>query len=130
MADARPPLLIFDGDCGFCTTSAEWVAKGWPPGPQAVAWQHLGPTGLGALGLTVQEAETAVQWVDAEGRKFGGHRAIARSLMASGGWRRAAGMVLSVPPFSWGAAAAYPVISRHRHRLPGGTPACRMPDRG
>ena len=128
MVDPAQGLLIFDGDCGFCTSSAEWVARGWRPGRRAVPWQHLGPSGLADLGLTVHDAESSVWWVDADGRKFGGHRGIAKSLRASGGWRRAAGIALSVPPLSWAGAGAYPVISRYRHRLPGGTPACRRPE--
>ena len=121
--------MIFDGDCGFCTSSAEWVSRGWRPGPRAVPWQHLGKAGLEGLGLTVQDAEASVRWVDRDGRRFSGHRAIAKSLMACEGWKRAAGIALSVPPVSWVAAAAYPVISRNRQRLPGGTPACRRADR-
>ncbi|MGH9170291.1 MAG: hypothetical protein ACRD0Z_05400, partial [Acidimicrobiales bacterium] len=37
------------------------------------------------------------------------------------------GRALSVPPLRWLAAAVYPVVARVRHRLPGGTPACRVP---
>ena len=66
--------------------------------------------------------------MDRDGTRFRGHRAIAKSLVAGRGWTRLAGIAVSVPPFSWAAAAAYPVVSRYRHRLPGGTPACRRRD--
>lgn len=118
-------LLIFDGDCGFCTSSALWVSRDWRPGPRTVAWQHLGPDGLRSLGLCVDDAKEAAWWVDDRGQLYKGHRAIAKSLLPCRGWKRVAGALLSVPPLSWCAAAVYPVVVRYRHRLPGGTPVCR-----
>ncbi len=119
-------LLVFDGDCGFCTFSAEWVARGWPPGPRAVAWQHLGADGLKAVGLTPAQAQEAVWWVDGMGHLFKGHRAVGKSLTAGRGPKRAVGIMISLAPLSWVAAAVYPLIVRYRYRLPGGTPACRV----
>lgn len=117
--------LIFDGDCGFCTSSAEWVSRSWRPGFEAIAWQHLETKRLGSLGLTEGDAREAAWWIDEAGRRFRGHRAIAKSLRASRGWKGALGAVLEVPPLSWGTAGIYPLVVRYRHRLPGGTPACR-----
>ncbi|HEX6392786.1 MAG TPA: DUF393 domain-containing protein [Acidimicrobiales bacterium] len=123
-------LLIFDGDCGFCTSSAGWVAKSWRPGPRAIPWQHLGSDGLEALGLSAEDAKEAAWWVDESGRTFKGHRAIAKSLLASSGWKRVAGILLSYPPLLWCAAAVYTVVVRYRYRLPRGTPACRVTPQG
>ena len=119
-------LLIFDGDCGFCTSSAEWMSRGWRPGPKAIAWQHLGPQTLADLGLTVEQVQQAAWWVDETGQRFSGYRAISKGLLACRGWKRGAGAVISVPPFSWFAAAVYPLVVRYRYRLPGGTPACAI----
>ena len=57
-------MLVFDGNCGFCTWSAHWVARGWRGRARAVPWQALGPEGLAELGLTVDEAGDAAWWVD------------------------------------------------------------------
>jgi predicted DCC family thiol-disulfide oxidoreductase YuxK len=35
------------------------------------------------------------------------------------------GWILQAPPLSWLADAAYAILARLRHVLPGGTPACR-----
>lgn len=129
MATEQTGLLIFDGDCGFCTSSARWVAKRWVPGPKAVAWQHLGAEGLAELGLTVEQAREAAWWVDGTGRLFAGHRAVAMSLAACTGWERTAGLLISRPPLSPLAAVIYRLVTRYRYRLPGGTPACRVTDR-
>ncbi len=119
-------LLVYDGDCGFCTRAAAWVAAGWAEGgPTIAAFQSLGPDGLAARGLTVAEAAAAVQWVGPDGRIESGHRAVAAALAAGSGWRRAAGRVLGVPPVRWAAASVYPLVARFRHRLPGATAACR-----
>lgn len=122
-------LLIFDGECGFCTSSAGWIAARWPAGPKAVAWQHLGPDGLAELGLTVEQAQDSAWWVDGAGRLFAGHRAVAMSLAACTGWRRSVGLLIKSPPASPVAAVVYRLVARYRYRLPGGTPACRVTDR-
>ncbi|MGH9057845.1 MAG: thiol-disulfide oxidoreductase DCC family protein [Acidimicrobiales bacterium] len=123
----RTPLLIFDGDCGFCTSSAQFVARRWRarPAPAAVPWQHLDGDEMRALGLTEAQVQEAAFWVDTRGRASSGYEAVARALMATGGWRRLAGEAILHTPLSWLARPGYRLVSRYRHLLPGGTPACR-----
>ena len=120
------PLLVYDGDCSFCSSSARWIAARWQGPERAVAWQQLGADQLERLGLSLDDVRCAAWWVDGSGRTSRGHVAIARALRAAPGWPSVVGRVLLVPPFKWLAAGAYPLIARWRHRLPGGTPACRM----
>jgi predicted DCC family thiol-disulfide oxidoreductase YuxK len=124
--DFARPLLIFDGDCAFCTSCANWVAARWHGRAQAVPWQTLDADQLAAQSLTGEQARSAVWWIDAAGERSRGHMAIAHALSAGSGLSAAAGRVLLVPPFRWIGAAIYPLIVRWRHLLPGGTPACRM----
>jgi len=119
------PWLLFDGDCGFCTSAAHWLERNWAVPARAVPWQTLGPDGLSALGLSVQDAQEAAWWIDEHGARSRGHRAIGRSLMACRGWRRAAGVLVLTPPLSALAAGGYWLVVRYRYRLPGATPACR-----
>jgi len=107
-------VLVYDGDCGFCTSAARWA------GGERAAWQELGAGRLARLGLTVEEARDAAWWVDETGR-YRGHLAIGHALAE----RSPLGRALLVPPLSWLGAAVYPLAARWRHRLPGGTPACR-----
>jgi predicted DCC family thiol-disulfide oxidoreductase YuxK len=116
-------LLVYDGDCGFCTRSASWIARRLPPGCRAQPWQALD---LGALGLTEAEVTTAAYWVEAEGRLRRGSDAVAAALVAAGGGWRLVGLVLRVPPVSWLARGVYRVVAGNRHRLPGATEACRV----
>ena len=126
MEPQKASLLVYDGDCSFCSSSARWIAARWQGPEQAVAWQHLSADQLGRLGLTLDDVRCAAWWVDGGGRTSRGHVAIARALRAAPGWPSVVGRVLLVPPFRWLAAGAYPLIAHWRHRLPGGTPACRM----
>ena len=122
------PLLVFDGDCRVCTSWARWAARPWEGSAQAVPWQFLGQSGLRALGLSLPEAQAAAWWVDGSNRRFRGHRAVGRALLAGGGGRRVAGALVLTPPLSWAAAVLYRLVARYRHRLPGATPACRVGD--
>ena len=123
--DSVVPLLIYDGDCSFCTSSAAWVAARWAGGARAVAWQTLAADELAARALTADDVRSAAWWIDDTGRRSRGHLAVAHALAAGTGWPAAVGHVLLVPPFRWIAAGLYPLIARWRYRLPGGTPACR-----
>jgi predicted DCC family thiol-disulfide oxidoreductase YuxK len=115
-------MLVFDGDCAFCTSSVRLLEK---IGPEAeiAAWQL---TDLGALGLTEEEAATAVQWVEIDGTIRSGHEAVAAALGSAGGIWALAGRSLLLPGIAPIAAGAYRLIAANRHRLPGGTPACAV----
>jgi predicted DCC family thiol-disulfide oxidoreductase YuxK len=119
------PLLVYDGDCGFCTSTAEWIWRRWTSGASAVPWQELQPEGLNGLGLTEADVRREVWWIDASGGRVGGHRAVAAALGEAGGWWGAVGRVLTLPPVDPLARVGYGLVARWRHRLPGGTPACR-----
>ncbi|WP_354643503.1 thiol-disulfide oxidoreductase DCC family protein [Kitasatospora camelliae] len=133
------PVLVFDGDCGFCTTCVVWAERypraslssaGW----EAVPYQRADLAALdglaGGRGLVTRErAEREVLWVTPAGRVYGGAQAAARLLMRSGGAWAYAGGALTLAPVRPVADAVYRWVARHRHRLPGGTPACALPVR-
>lgn len=122
-----PPVLVFDGDCAFCSSSARFVAERLRRSAadyRVEPWQQLD---LGTLGLTPAECDEAVRWVGADGIRDAGHVAIARALLASRWWVRPVGALLLLPGTSRLAARAYRWVASNRHRLPGGTPACSLP---
>ena len=70
------PVLVFDGDCAFCTTAARWAGVRLGARARVEAFQALGDDGLGALGLERAEVQTAAWWVDrSRGRRERGARA-------------------------------------------------------
>ena len=121
--DSRP-VLVFDGDCAFCTTCARFLERRVVrDGSTSLApWQHLD---LDKLGLTQDQCMAAVQWVGEHGQVAQGHAAIAATLRAGHRVWRPMGVLLVAPGFSWLAAKVYGWVAAHRYQMPGGTPACR-----
>lgn len=115
---------MYDGDCGFCTSSAMWIAARLPDDVRVEPWQALD---LGALGLTEHDVTTAAYWIGDDGRAHRGHRGIGRALIAAGGLWKLAGWIIVVPPVSLIARPIYAAVAKNRHRLPGSTDACRIP---
>lgn len=116
-------LLIFDGDCGFCTTSARWIERRLPEGVRVAPWQILD---LDEFALTEHDVTTAAYWVDDAGRAHRGHLGIGRALMAAGGAWPLVGRLIVLPPISWVARPIYALIAKNRHRMPGAGEACRV----
>ena len=131
MSDRDVPWLVFDGDCGFCTSSANWVARRLRRrdgrNAELRPWQF---TDLAALGTTAERAQQEVLWVTPEGEVFGGAAAFAAWLRFAGGAYAVVGRAMDLPGVGSLAAAVYRLIARNRSRLPGGTPACALPAPG
>jgi predicted DCC family thiol-disulfide oxidoreductase YuxK len=119
------PVLVYDGDCGFCTSCVR-VLERIGPGAEIVAWQLAD---LAELGITEEQAADAVQWVQIDGRVRSGHAAIAAVLSTAGGIWKIIGRTALLPGISWVAAKVYRLVADNRYRLPGGTPACALGDR-
>jgi predicted DCC family thiol-disulfide oxidoreductase YuxK len=120
----KPATLIFDGDCGFCTTAISWLQRVLPRMPAAAPFQW---TDLAEFGLVEEQARSRV-WFVSRGRRYGGAAAVAAVLRGQPiRVLRMLGWLGTVPPWSWAAEAGYRLVARYRYRLPGGTPACRMP---
>jgi predicted DCC family thiol-disulfide oxidoreductase YuxK len=119
-------LLVYDGSCGFCERSAQWVRAKWPPSSAdaAVPWQQLGRAELTSLGLDLDDVSHAAWWVEG-GRRDGGHRAVARSLIVAGGVWGVVGHLSLVPPLCWFAAIGYRIVAANRGRLPCHAQSCR-----
>jgi len=149
----QPELLIFDGDCGFCTTSARWAERRIADSVAVVPWQSVN---LDAFGLTQDDVTTAMYWVDGSQRPHRGHRGVGFVLRAIAahyqtrsarhalqsppasaltrtryrliGWLARIGALLCLAPgTSIVADYAYRLVARNRHRLPGATAACQLP---
>jgi predicted DCC family thiol-disulfide oxidoreductase YuxK len=123
---APRPVVIFDGDCGICTTLSGVLVRRLRPPAAVQPWQRLD---LAAYGLTEADCIEALQYVDADGRVFAGELAVAQVLRVSRPWARPAGVVIGLPGVRSVAAVAYRWVARNRSRLPGGTPACAVPPR-
>jgi len=114
------PILLYDGDCAFCTSCAR-VLERIGPDAEILAWQY---TDLAELGITEEQAIDAVQWIEIDGTVRSGHEAIAAILNTAGRIWKITGRTILLPGVSWMAAKIYRLVADHRYRLPGSTPAC------
>ena len=116
------PTFVYDGDCSFCTTCAQFIERRIPTRARVVPWQFAD---LEALGLTAEQCEESVQWVGDS--TAAGPDAIALLLRDAGRTWRAAGTALQWGPVRLAAWPVYRWVAEHRHLMPGGTAACSLP---
>lgn len=117
----RRPVLLYDGDCAFCSSCARLIERRIRPRAAVVPSQLAD---LDELGVSEAAAAAALQWVGTDGVARSGHEAVAAMLGTAGPVWRGLGRLLLLPGISLLAAAAYAAIAANRQRLPGGTPAC------
>lgn len=119
-------VLIFDGDCGFCTTTANWITKNSKVAIEAVPYQW---TDLTQYGLTAEEAAAKVQIVVGD-KVFAGNNCMAKLLLIQPNiFLKFVGAVMVMPGVEPISAKLYEWIAANRQKLPGGTPACKLPKR-
>jgi predicted DCC family thiol-disulfide oxidoreductase YuxK len=118
------PLLIFDGDCGFCTTATNFILKHTSTPLLAEPYQFIDPS---AYGLTLEQVQAKVYLV-LDGKNYSGHEAFANLFKIQKNLLlRSFGYLILIPPFVWLARPGYALVAKYRQKLPGGTPACKMP---
>ncbi len=142
----KPLTVIWDGSCGFCEWSKQWVER--VDFDKAFAWWPY-QSGQGALhGITEEAAQRRLQLVTARGKVLEGYHAfrhmlfylpvfwfvvcaaIAAAPEPSPTWRRlvvAAVLFLFSPLSNPLGVAAYDWVARNRYRIfPGST--CEIPE--
>jgi predicted DCC family thiol-disulfide oxidoreductase YuxK len=122
-------VLIYDGDCQFCQLSLDFGVKNLRIFPQYVAFQRIDPQDFGLTEEQVKSQIWLAQKSPARAMALGGHLAAGAILkLQPSFWLRALGWLASTPPTSWAADLLYKVIAANRHRLPGGSRACKLED--
>ncbi|NYI69929.1 putative DCC family thiol-disulfide oxidoreductase YuxK [Naumannella cuiyingiana] len=118
------PVLLIDGDCGFCrATSGALASRLNDGGPRDV---EIRAAQDAELGVPVERTEREVVLVLPDGSAFGGAQAMAQWLIWHRGPLALAGRFLALPVVRSLAGLAYRAVAANRHRLPGGTAACAM----
>lgn len=116
------PILLFDGDCGFCR---RWIAR-WKAitGPR-VEYAPFQEVGQRYPRITREQFESAVQLVSPGGEVYSGAEAVLRTLAVVPGKRWLLWLYLWMPLFGRVARWSYRFIARHR----GGFGRLTTPDR-
>ena len=115
--------LLFDGCCGFCTRSIQWLSRlDRHQRVRPVPCQL--PGAPGRHGLTAAECAAAAWAVDADGNRHRGAGAVNVALAAALGASLPV-RLYRVRPVGWLQDVAYAWVARNRSRLPGTTPWCQ-----
>jgi predicted DCC family thiol-disulfide oxidoreductase YuxK len=128
----RSALLLYDGSCGFCARSVQFVLR------HETRRRTLRFAALdSAIGLDVRARHPAIEGVDSvvwvePAESSGEEHVLVRSAAVlavltylGGMWRGLAGLAAIVPRAL--SDAVYDFIARHRHKLTRGNPACVVP---
>ncbi|MFC6704394.1 thiol-disulfide oxidoreductase DCC family protein [Flexivirga alba] len=117
------PTLLYDADCGFCTKAAGFA----PRLHLKVEVASLQSVDLDALGVSPERAVVEMPFVHADGSVVYGPEAIAAALQTGPAPLRVVGRIITLPGIDRIAKPTYAWVAKHRHQLPGGTPACALP---
>ena len=111
MRDGRV-ILVYDGECEFCTRLARWVE--WHDrGGRVVVKPNQEPGLIESLGLTRAEVDRASWAVEGE-RRFEGAAGISRVFRELGGVWRVLGSFYLVPGVAWLEDRYYSRVARRR----------------
>ena len=128
--EARGPkpvaLLLYDGTCGFCASSVQWVLRHDRRGTLRFA-PLQGETARPILGAHPELASVdSVVWVGEGGEvRVRSDAAIAVGWYLGGIWATLATLAVGVPRGL--RDRGYDLIARHRHKLTRNGPECLLP---
>ncbi len=126
----KPPVLIYDGGCGFCNRAVRLATRlDAASRIRFRSFQETPASELRAFGLTPEDCERRLRFVVPGGRVWSGALAVNRFLLSAapggfGGWllRAAALLAFALPPLLLLEMLAYEAIARNRRRF--GSPDC------
>jgi len=120
-------LLVYDGDCAFCTLWVTRLSATLSSFPQTTTSQAAD---LEALGLSDDDVRDYA-WLITPTKQRAGAAAFSGLLRGQPQWGwRFLGHLLDTWPVSVLADLGYRFVARFRHRLPGSTASCEIPRDG
>jgi len=116
-------IVIYDGDCAFCSSAARFAQARVAPNLNYSPYQF---TELAKYGITTEQAQSSLKFVKANGEVLSANCAVSQILLSGNKVWRLLGMITTLPIIRSLAALGYEVTAKYRHKLPGGTPTCKM----
>jgi predicted DCC family thiol-disulfide oxidoreductase YuxK len=115
-------VLFFDGACGMCTRSRNFLVRLDRTGN--VRTEPLQGAGVAErLGIQASQLLDSVRWLDSSGAVYSGAEAVNAALSAALGTRLPL-VLYRIPGVRQVQEAVYRWIADHRYRFPGTTPYC------
>ncbi|HEY8241313.1 MAG TPA: lipase maturation factor family protein, partial [Kiritimatiellia bacterium] len=107
----RKPIMVFDGDCGFCRT---WIARWRSHTGENIDYKPYQADAWRFPDIPKEQFGEAVHFVDTEGNVSRGAAAIFRALAMGANRRWPLRLYDSVPAFARATEAFYRFVARHR----------------
>lgn len=118
-------LIIYDGDCGFCTKSLKTLGNALgSKAPKALPYQVLE---ISRFGITAIEARKEMKYIDIHGKIWGGAAAFRRVFYDSKGSWRLVAYFMALPLIKQLSVLTYRLIAGNRHNMPGASSSCSLP---
>ena len=115
-------ILFFDGACGFCTRSVNFLLRLDRTG-ELKTEPLQGAGAADRLGIQPSQLLESVRWLDSSGDMYTGAEAANAALSAALGTRLPL-MIYRLPGIRSLQEAVYRWVADHRYRFPGTTPYC------
>jgi predicted DCC family thiol-disulfide oxidoreductase YuxK len=122
-------IFIFDGACGVCTASVQWVQRRDVAGRLACLPYQTADLDSISPGLTEEMANRAAYFVRGDGHRFRGARAVFEALRRLPGVWKLVGTVGALAPVSLLCEPVYRLFAANRTRISIwlGLTACAVP---
>ena len=111
MVVLNKPILIYDGDCGFCK---RWIEKWKIITGTVLDYAPYQQVATQFPQIKLEEFQKAVQYVNQDGQQFSGAHAVFLSLSHNPKFRWTLTAYQILPPFRWLTELAYKIVARNR----------------
>lgn len=108
------PVLIWDGDCGFCRRSVERLHHTVGEAIDYVPYQQRD---INLRQIPTDQLQETVHFVDADGSVSQGAEAIFRACAHAPGGGRSLRLYQRFPPFRWASESVYRIVAQNRSFL-------------
>lgn len=115
--------MIYDGDCGFCSSTIRFLEKTNEKGPPFSPYQN---SDLESYFLSAKICVEAIQYVDKFGNISSGALAFADYFKDSPFPWKAIGYVLHLPGVKFISDVVYRWVAKNRYFFPGGSHNCGL----
>jgi predicted DCC family thiol-disulfide oxidoreductase YuxK len=116
-------LLIFDGDCGFCTRSRDFLAK-IDHEDRITLLPLQAPNAWELTGRSREQLKESLYWIGADGTRASGAEAVNAALSVAIDNPLPADVYRMIPGMRALQEHIYRWVAAHRATLPGRTPWC------
>jgi predicted DCC family thiol-disulfide oxidoreductase YuxK len=113
-------ILLFDGDCGICSKSAEYGAKiaGKRGGAYRVEpFQSIPEEDLRRFGTDYEKCSRKIHSITRDGRVYAGAFSVNHFCWRHFPWTLIPLVIYLLPPLLLIEIGLYAVVARHRHRI-------------